>query len=234
MASVLSPFQQHREKIRLLQDKKTSLVEAPQSLHILNAELEQDVNHVRTQFSSIAERVEYKRTVLLPKWQPKAEQYLQEGKVYQNVIFVYCIIWLFDIEQFDTAIDWAIIAAEQNQETPSNFKSRLPAFVADNVLDWAEKASANGHSIEPYFSKVFELIQHKWRLHEELCAKWYKFAGLYLLRDENGTPRATAIDSIETLQNAKKLLEQAHAFYDKIGVKTMIGSIDARISALSK
>ncbi|SQD04869.1 putative terminase, endonuclease subunit from bacteriophage origin [Escherichia coli] len=43
-----------------------------------------------------------------------------------------------------------------------------------------------GHSIEPYFSRTFENIREKWRLHEDINAKWFKFAGLYLLRDEKG------------------------------------------------
>lgn len=234
MEVVLSPFQRYREEKRLLHNNKSTLVDAPSSFHILNTELERDVNYLRTQFETIADRINYKREVLLPKWKPKAEQYLNDGKIYQNIIFVYCIIWLFDTEQYDQAIEWSIIATEQNQKTPNNFNSSIPAFVADTILEWAEKTSANGHSIEPYFSQVFELIKNKWRLHEEICAKWYKFAGYYLLKNEDGTPSATAIDDIQILEQAKELLTKAHKFHEKIGVRTMISNIESRINALTK
>lgn len=234
MDVVLSPFQQHREKIAQINQEKAILVDSKESLHIVNAELDRDIEYLSSFGQDMAERNDYKLKVILPKWLPKAERYLQEGKVYPNSIFVWCIVWLFDTGQFDQALDWAEIAIEQNQDTPKNWSMKLPGFVAKTVFEWVETTAANGHSIEPYFSRVFELIKNKWRIYESDKAEWYKFAGLYLLRDESGTPKATAIENIDVLNQAKELLTQAQAIYSKVGVKTMLGNIEQRINALSK
>lgn len=234
MDVVLSPFQQHREKIAQINQEKAILVDSKESLHIVNAELDRDIEYLSSFGQDMAERNDYKLKVILPKWLPKAERYLQEGKVYPNPIFVWCIVWLFDTGQFDQALDWAEIAIEQNQDTPKNWSMKLPGFVAKTVFEWVETTATNGHSIEPYFSRVFELIKNKWRIYESDKAEWYKFAGLYLLRDESGTPKATAIENIDVLNQAKEFLTQAQAIYSKVGVKTMLGNIEQRINALSK
>lgn len=234
MDVVLSPFQRHREKIAQLKQDKTVLVDFKESLHIVSSELDRDVEYLRNFGQDMAERNDYKLKVLLPKWLPKADRYLQEDKVYPNPIFVRCIIWLFDTGQFDQALDWSEIAIEQNQDTPRNWSMKLPGFVAKTMFDWVETTAINGHSIEPYFSRVFELIKNKWRIYESDKAEWYKFAGLYLLRDESGTPKATATDNIDVLNQAKELLTQAQAIYAKVGVKTMLSNIEQRINALSK
>lgn len=234
MAVVLSPFQQHREKVAQINNETSILVDSKESLHIVNTELERDIEYLRTFGRDMTERNEYKLNVVLPKWLPKAERYLQEERIYPNPIFVWCIIWLFDTQQFDQALDWAEIAIEQNQDTPKSWSMKLPGFVARAVFEWVETTAANGHSIEPYFSRVFELVKNKWRLYESDKAEWYKFAGLYLLCDENGTPKATAVDNVDTLKQAQELLTQAHEIYSKVGVKTMLGNIEQRINALTK
>jgi hypothetical protein len=234
MTVVLSPFQQHREKIAQLKQTGAELVDSQNSLHVVNAELERDVEYLRTFGNNMADRNEYKLNVVLPKWFPVAERYLAEGKIYQNPILVWCIVWLFDTQQIDQALDWAEIAIEQNQNTPKNWSMKLPGFVAREMFEFIETTAANGHSVEPYFSRVFELVKNKWRLYESDAAEWYKFAGLLLLRDETGTPRATAVDDVSVLQRAHELLTQANNFYSKVGVKTMLTNIEQRINALSK
>ncbi|MCX8578450.1 hypothetical protein J3U35_03255 [Gilliamella sp. B2717] len=234
MTVVLSPFQQHREKVAQISQEKAVLVDSKDSLHIVNAELERDIEYLRNFGNNMADRNEYKLNVVLPKWLPKVERYLQEGRIYPNPIFVWCIIWLFDTQQFDQGLDWAEIAIEQNQDTPTAWSMKLPGFVAKTVFEWVETTATNGHSIEPYFSRVFDLVKNKWRLYESDKAEWYKFAGLYLLRDENGTPKATAVDNVNVLNQAKELLTQAQNIYAKVGVKTMLGNIEQRINALTK
>ena len=55
-----------------------------------------------------------------------------------------------------------------------------------------------------------------------------------MLRDEKGQPRATAVDDVETLEQADALLAQAHAFNANAGVRTMRDKIRARINSLNK
>lgn len=230
--SRLTPVQRFQAKRKLLAEQNGgALLPAEQSLHIVKTELDQDLIVLKAMTEP--ERIEHKKNVLLPKWLPKVEQYLDEKKVFANPIFVQCIIWLFDVEQFDQGIEYAKIAIEQNQDTPSNWSRSIPAFVADTIYEWAKINNANGHTIEPYFSQVFELVK-TWNVYEQIKAKWYKFAGYYLLQDEKGEPRASSVDDIETLKQAKELLEAAVKYNFNIGVKTKITEIDSRINKLSE
>ncbi len=230
----MTPCQRHRARIRaeLAIRNREPITDSPVSQHVQITALNRDVEQLRA-LPTIADRIEMKRDQLLPKWLPVAERYLSDGKVFSNPVFAYCTIWLFDVGSFDQALDWADIAIEQGQKTPENFRSSFAAFVADTVLAWAEEQAAGGHSIEPYFSRTFTSVREKWRLHEEINAKWFKFAGLYLLRDEKGKPRASAINDVEVLQEADSLLAQAHAFDSNAGVKTARERITARIRALT-
>lgn len=202
-----------------------------ESLHIKLIDFEEDRKYLK-QLNAIEDKVKHKREVLVPKYKPYVEAYLAKGEVFENPIFTNMVIWLFDINDMDTAIDWCLKAIELDLPTPDNFRRDWPTVCADAVLEWAEKESGRAHSIEPYFSKVFEKVEKEWRLHEEVHAKWYRFAGLYLIRNEEGQPQATAIGCLETLEKALVLLQHAHDKYDKVGVKTKIGQIEQRIRAI--
>ncbi|MEH0666449.1 terminase [Vibrio scophthalmi] len=202
-----------------------------ESLHIKLIDFEEDRKYLK-QLNAIEDKVKHKREVLVPKYKPYVEAYLAKGEVFENPIFTNMVIWLFDVNDMETAIDWCLKAIELDLPTPDNFRRDWPTVCADAVLEWAEKESGRGHSIEPYFSKVFEKVEKEWRLHEEVHAKWYRFAGLYLIRNEEGQPQPTAIGCLETLEKALVLLQHAHDKYDKVGVKTKIGQIEQRIRAI--
>lgn len=204
-----------------------------ESLHIKLIDFEEDRKYLRS-LNSIAERVEHKRNVLVPKYKPYVQAYLESGEQFDNPIFTNMVIWLFDIKELDTAIDWTMRAIERNLPTPENFRRDWPTFCADQVLEWAETESGRGHAIEPYFSKVFEKVEKDWRLHEKVHAKWYKFAGLYLIRNEEGHPQATAIGNVKTLEKALALLQHAHDKHCKVGVGTQIQKIEQRIRAINE
>ena len=231
----MTPCQRHRARVKTAQalDKREALTASPVSFHLQMLELERDVERLRS-LPRTEDRVEMKRDVLLPRWMPIVEAYLAGDTRFANPALVYCVIWLFDTGEMGQALDWADVAITEQQATPENFKSTLPAFVADTVLEWATNEAAAGRSIEPYFSRTFENIREKWRLHEDINAKWYKFAGLYILRDNNGQPRATAVDDVSTLEQADALLAQAAAYNKNAGVKTMRDKIRARIASLTE
>lgn len=230
----MSPCQRHRARIKAAQalDNREALTASPVSFHLQKLELEADVERLRS-LPMTADRIDMKRNELLPRWLPTVEAYLAGEKRYMNPALVYCVIWLFDTGEMERALDWADIAISEGQAMPENFKSTMPAFVADTVLAWATGEAAAGHSIEPYFSRTFNNIRDKWRLHEDINAKWFKFAGLYLLRDENGAPRATAVEDVSVLEQADALLAQAEKFNKNAGVKTMRTKIAARINGLT-
>lgn len=231
----MTPCQRHRTSVKTAKalDKREALESSPVSFHLQMLELERDVAQLRS-LPRTEDRIEFKRDVLLPRWMPTVKSYLSGDTRFANPALVYCVIWLFDTGEMGKALDWANVAISENQAMPENFKSTMPAFVADTVLEWATRQAEAGHSIEPYFGRTFENIREKWRLHEDINAKWFKFAGLYMLRDEKGQPRATAVDDVEMLEQADALLAQAHAFNTNAGVRTMRDKIRARINGLTK
>lgn len=202
------------------------------SLHLQLLALEQDIARLR-QCQRLADRQEMKRRELLPKYRPYVERYLAAGIVHRNELFAQLIIWAFDVGDFSLGIDWALIAIEQHQPTPSNIKRNWATFVADTVLEWAEEQSANGHAIEPWFTRVFDLVRTSWRLHEQITAKWFRAAGLHLLRDQDGKPLPSAVEDRAVLEQADHWLAQAEQCHRKVGVATMRNKIAMRLRVLS-
>ncbi|KGA40396.1 terminase [Pectobacterium odoriferum] len=230
----LSPAQRHNARLQAEQQiSRCQPIIGGHSLHLQIRALENDIERLRS-LPMTSDRVDMKRRELLPRWLPTVQAYLDSGEVYQHPIFSHCIIWLFDVDEFDQALDWADIAIAQGQRTPDNIKRSFAAFVADTILEWAELTAESGQSVEPYFSRTFTNVAQNWRLHEEINAKWFKFAGLLLLRDDNGQARATATDDIDLLRKADALLAQAERYYRKVGVGTMRKTIAARIRSLQK
>ncbi|EAY7466445.1 TPA: terminase [Salmonella enterica] len=221
------------EKQRVQQAAKhPDLLRAEDSMHIKLAALDIDVKKLRS-LTRMADRIDMKRDELLPRWEPVAREYVESGKTYPNPILVYCIIWLIDVKRFDTALAWADLAIEQGQEMPPNIKSKMPAFIAASIYDWAEMEAEAGRTVEPYFQQVFDKVAHHWRLHERIASKYYRFAALWLLRDEDGKPRASSITDVALLEKADRLLAKASELHPKIQVKTMRQRIAARIRALT-
>ncbi|MFM2632977.1 phage terminase small subunit [Vibrio alginolyticus] len=234
---MVSPLAKQRQKL-IEQQANQSAPDAvsgvdTDSLHIKLIEFEEDRKYLRS-FNAIADRIKHKREVLVPKYKPYVQAYLESGEAFENPIFTNMVVWLFDVKELDAAIEWCMKAIELDLPTPENFRRDWPTFCADEVLAWAETESERGHSIEPYFSQVFEKVEKDWRLHEKVHAKWYKFAGLYLIRNEEGQPQATAVGNVETLEKALALLQHAHEKHSKVGVGTQIKKIEARIRAIKE
>ncbi|RQW64024.1 terminase endonuclease subunit [Vibrio viridaestus] len=233
---MVSPLQRQRQKLLKQQQSQSvehQVIVSSDSLHIQLIEFENDKKALKD-LVQIAEKINHKRDVLIPKYRPVVEKYLEEGKGYQNPIFTDMVIWLFDIDELDVAIDWCLKAIEFDLPTPESFKRNWPTFCADMVLEWSERQQVNGQSVEPYFSKVFKLIDGPWVLPEKLEAKWYKFAGYRLLMNEKGDPQPSQVGDLEKLQNAEALLLTAHEKNSKVGVKTQIDRVRMRINALTE
>nr|WP_075518853.1 phage terminase small subunit [Moritella viscosa]SHO06799.1 Putative phage gene [Moritella viscosa] len=232
---MVSPLRKQRNAIlkKLQPDQhqaKTSGAE-PRSLHLLLAEMENDIKVLKG-FNRREDKIEHKRDVLVPKYRPAVEEYLAGEEQFDNPLFAQMVIWLFDIDDLETAIAWCDKAIEFGIDTPERFKRDFATFCADEVLKWAERMSAQGHSIDPYFSEVFTKVREEWRINEALTAKFFKFAGLFLLRDENGKPKASSVADVETLKKAKALLQEAENQHAKAQVTTQLDKIDQRIRAL--
>ncbi len=240
---MVSPLKRQREAILLRVAKKPAvsvaghaaasdeLAASQDSLHLKLVEFEQDKLALKG-LVSLAQKVEHKREVLIPKYRAIVEAYLDAGEAYQNPIFSDLIVWLFDAEEMDTAIDWCFKAIEKALPTPENFKRAWPEVCADFVLEWAEKTLPTGNSVEPYFSKVFEKIEHEWVINEKLHAKWLKFAAYALLTAKNGNVQPSQVGDLEKLEASLVLMAKAQEKNPKVGVKTKINEVNARIRAL--
>lgn len=200
---------------------------------VLCIALTNDVNKIRA-FPNFELKAEYKRDVFLPKWMPFVEEYWAKGIVYQNDYLAYCIIYSFDVGDFDTALKLADLAIKQNQSLPERFKSTLPNFVADQIYNWTDKTAAAGQSVEPYFTQTFKNVATQWKLHEIVTAKWLKLAAALLLRSPQGKVQASGIDDAETLVLAIQLCNRSFQLNQKAGVKNMIERCVMRLNALAK
>ncbi|WP_158107679.1 terminase endonuclease subunit [Vibrio furnissii] len=233
----MSPAMRHKLAVKVKQQLNTNTpqsVSRGDSLHIRLVEFEQDKLKLK-ELVQIAEKVNLKRDVLIPKYMPAAQAYLEAGESYQNPIFTDLIIWLFDVGDLDTAVDWLFKAIELDLPTPENFKTNSWSVVcARFVLEWADTQLSKGRSVEPYFSQVFEKIDKEWKLPEKQEAEWYKFAGYGLLMNAEGVPQPSQVGDVERLEKARALLLKAHEKHCKIGVKTKIGQIDMRIRAIQE
>ncbi|PNH93100.1 phage terminase small subunit [Vibrio diazotrophicus] len=202
------------------------------SLHLRLIEFEQDKLKLKD-LVQIAQKVNHKREVLIPKYMPVAEQYLEAGESYQNPIFTDLIVWLVDTNDFDTAMAWCEKAIEKELPTPENFKCTWPTFIAREVLEWAIDQQSTRKSVEPYFSNVFtKLLEGKWVVPDKLYAEWLKFAGDALLLNDQGVPQPSQVGTVEQLEKAKAFLLKAQEVHGKCGVKSKIGKIDQRIRAI--
>ncbi|QPB43062.1 phage terminase small subunit [Rodentibacter haemolyticus] len=200
---------------------------------VLEIACKNDVNAIRA-FPTRAEKNDYKRDRFLPKWLPFVEQYFEQGSIYQNDYLVYCIVYLFDIADFDRALSLAEKAILQNQAMPEGWQSTLPNFVADQIYNWTDKTAAAGQSVEPYFTQTFKNVATRWQLHEIVTAKWLKLAAALLLRNPQGNVQASGIDDAETLLLAIQLCNRAFQLNPKAGVKNMIERCTMRLNALAK
>ena len=200
---------------------------------VLCIALTNDVNKIRA-FPTFEQKAEYKRETFLPKWLPFVDEYLKKGVVYQNDYLAYCIIYSFDVGDFDTALRLAGVAIEQKQSLPERFKSTLPTFVANQIYDWTDKTASAGYSVEPYFSQTLQNVATQWQIHETSTAKWLKMAAALLLRNNQGKVHAASMDDPERLELAVKLCNRAFQLNPKAGVKSLIERCQMRLAKLCK
>lgn len=155
-----------------------------------------------------------------------------------NDFLAQMMVWLFDIDDLATAIPLAEQLIAKNANMPEGFKSQIPDFVADMVLNWTLAQYKAGHSVEPYFSQVFKCVTQVWKPYEIVMVKYYKQAGLMML-GKHGV-KVTHVPDPELLQKALFLFEKADAIYTQAnlgtssGVGTRIVQIKKRLAKLTE
>lgn len=189
-----TPFQRHMQEM-LAKDTKAKQVKALDEgdlktaestvndysqFEVLESSLKNDVAALAN--TPTGERDEQRKT-FIARYLPHVEKYVESAEVYANQILVMVMMWLFDNRDIASALRYALVAIEQGQKMPQQFNRNLATFVADAVLDWADRELKLGHAIDPYFSQVLALLDG-WQVPEVVHMKYNKLAGTLALDEK--------------------------------------------------
>lgn len=185
---------------------------------VILAALNQDLSAL-SDIKDVAKKIELKKSVLIPKWQPIVDQYIAAGSRHPFLPLVYLCIWLIDAERVADAIKYADIAIEQQQQMPEQFKCDLPKFMAQQLHDWAQRQLKASASAEPYLSQLVERIESKRWLVDQIIVT----GAVYKL--------------VAQFAESQKDFEKAENFYvkcvkenpEKHGVKTALARVQAQL-----
>ncbi|MBP4002453.1 phage terminase small subunit [Pseudomonas koreensis] len=170
--------------------------------------------------NSLADRRRLKREELLPKYLDYVQRYRDSGLNHPNPVLMQVLVWLFDTEQFEQALELADFAVQQGQVMPERFKRDVQTFVADTMADWADEEYKAGRSPEPYLSQLLPRVETEWKLFEKIPARYHKLLGLIAF-DQAKWPEAIAH------------FERAVALYPGIQVKTKLDDANKALRRLN-
>ncbi|WP_443190141.1 phage terminase small subunit [Pseudomonas indica] len=181
---------------------------AQKQLTLMTTALAEDLARL-SDLNSLEARQHLKREELLPKYLAYVQRYRESGLNHANPVLMQVLVWLFDTEQFEQALELADFAMAQGQTMPERFKRDIPTFVADSMIDWAEAEHKAGRSPEPYLSQLLPRVDGQWQLFERIPARFHKLLGILALENERWAQAITHF-------------ERATELYPEIGVKTRL------------
>ena len=164
-------LRQAREKLSRVSQSEHEVVE-----HVLQKDLD-----TLKKFDEIEEKIEYKKNVLIPRYLPKIEAYIESGDSYDFPLLVYMAMWLIDAESIEKGLAIASVAIDQEQSLPEYFNRDLPTFVAEEICKWAKKQYADDASASPYIDEVAaKLVDNEWEVENIVVLNSiYKLMGEY-------------------------------------------------------
>lgn len=192
---------------------------AQKHLALMTTALAEDCARL-SDLNTMADRQRLKRDELLPKYLDYVQRYRESGLNHPNPVLMQVMVWLFDTEQFEPAMELADFALQQGQAMPERFKRDIPTFVADTMADWADDEYKAGRSPEPYLSQLLPRVETEWKLFEKIPARYHKILGLIAFDDEQW---AQAIAHFE----------RAVALYPGIQVKTKLDDANKALRRLN-
>ncbi|WP_419787323.1 phage terminase small subunit [Pseudodesulfovibrio sp.] len=131
---------------------------------------------------SKSDKNNHKRDHLIPDFSEYVNRLMDKGWVHD--LLPWYMVWCLDAGQMAPALNVARYCMKKGLELDKDaFVRDIPSFVADEIHKWAEDAFKDGHSAEPYFSEVYDLVIHSggtdpWAQHDEVRAKFFKLKGL--------------------------------------------------------
>lgn len=182
---------------------------AQKHLTLMIAALAEDCARL-SDLNNMGERQILKRDELLPKYLEYVQRYRDSGLNHPNPVLMQVLVWLFDTEQFEPALELADFALQQGQPMPERFRRDIPTFIADTLIEWAEREHDAKRSPEPYLTRLLPRVDGEWQLYERIPARYHKLLGDIAMDQEEW---ALAITHFE----------RATELYPGIGVKTRMG-----------
>lgn len=238
----MAGFRERRERLKLQQQQaelmqgKAVTLSAPTAQESLMIVVKNELAKIKA-LPTFEQRAEYKRLHFLPKFLPLVEDHFTKQEHYQNDLIGYCVIYLFDVGDFEKAISLTDRAIANGQKMPEGILRNFAFFAADQIFDFTERATASGQTAEPYFSETMEkLTTGNWLVSEIVMAKWYKLTAklLLLARELNGKVKTALVNEPRRLELAILAAMRANQYNHRIGVNSLIERCFMRLSALSQ
>lgn len=205
----------------------------PHGARALNLACLSEVSKIREM--PLEARAEYKKAQFLPKFLPLVMAFYEEHQAFPRISGGYCLVYLLDAEDFERAIPLADQMLAVGAQLPPEFYRSPCQLVADELLEWTNRESFNGHSVQPYFNAVFSRIfSEGWEVGSIARGKWLKKAAQLLITDSTGEANTTNSDDPDRLQMVLQLAHSALVHHNKVNVHTLIRRTEMRLRALAK
>lgn len=152
----------------------SGLMAAQQLAALCTASLSEDLRGLK-EVSSHASRDITKRDVLIPKYADYVRRLRDAGHTHE--LIGYYLVWLMDVGMIEEGLELALWCVENGQTLPDGFRSELPYFVSETLLNWADAETAAGRTVQPYldqWSAAVAAAPEVWNLPDTLTARWRK------------------------------------------------------------
>lgn len=151
-----------------------------QLLNLLDTGLEVALKALK-KMKSQKDKVAHKRERLVPEFVEYVNRLMEKG--WEHALLPWYMLWCLDAGVMEKALEIAKYCMGRDIKLDDEyFKRDIPTVVADLMHKWAEQAFKDGHSPEPYFSEVYDLVTTSsgtdpWAQHDQVTAKFYKLKG---------------------------------------------------------
>ena len=113
--------------------------------------------------------------MLIPKYADYVRRLREAG--YSHDLIGYYLVWLMDSGMIEEGLELALWCVGKGQTLPEGFSSKLPYFVSDTLLTWAEAETAAGRTVQPYldqWSTAVTAAPDAWNLPDVITARFRK------------------------------------------------------------
>lgn len=152
----------------------SGLMAGQQLAAFCTASLTEDLRALK-EVSSHASRDITKRDVLIPKYADYVRRLREAGHTHE--LIGYYLVWLMDSGMIEEGLELALWCVGNGQTLPEGFSSKLPYFVSDTLLTWAEAETAASRSVQPYldqWSTAVTAAPDAWNLPDVITGRWRK------------------------------------------------------------